>query len=338
MEPATAMQLLKTVSDLKKSLDAAALKKSVRKIEEALTAVQKTLEQDARTHLRAGYEHLACAVASTQKDVRRDELMQARMHFGLLVAKEDEGATASSETELSVTEIAALSHLGNYHYFILRNDPKLALLQAYACTEKFPALALGVFPAKLFTKDYAEAIVDATSDANKAEVATRIAQANYSRNEEAIRQAEADYYGYYWRRAAAVTKAAGVVTGGLAGLAIGNPLLLAAAGAKARQILEDGFSDGHAKPTRPEDPQTSRLALEDEISRKRAHEQSLKGAGRELLRQLAAEAQSRRNALEAEADPGLIINAHLKSIRGASDRPRSLRNSRYATHDLMQCP
>jgi len=260
---------LKTAAQLKRTLDTAALKEKVGRIEAAVDLANKTLAEGTLTNLRAGYLHLATAVASSQDDVRRDELMQARNYFAKIASRDAAIDVVGTSATLSAAQVTALSHLGNFHYFILRNEEPLALIEAYLCTEKFPALGVQMFPDTLFSQDYQKTISASSEAADKAITELELAQKGHRR--------ERRYH--FAERALSVTAAAGVIVGGVLASTI-NPMFLGGAAVKARELLEDGFTPG--APSRPDGADAARKVL----------------GKAEMLERVAAEARSRRLALE----------------------------------------
>jgi hypothetical protein len=55
---------------------------------------------------------------------------------------------------LTREQLVAIGHLGNFYYFLLSDDPRQALEQAYICATMFPLLAIEMFPPEIFSQDY----------------------------------------------------------------------------------------------------------------------------------------------------------------------------------------
>src|SRR4051794_13600130 len=108
MDPVT-FAALKTAAQLKRTLDTAALKEKVGRIEAAVDLANKTLAEGTLTNLRAGYLHLATAVAASQDDVRGDELMQARKYFAKISSRDAAIDVAGTSATLSAAQVTALS-------------------------------------------------------------------------------------------------------------------------------------------------------------------------------------------------------------------------------------
>jgi hypothetical protein len=283
-------------AQLKRTLDTAALKEKVGRIEAAVELTNKTLAEGTLTNLRAGYLHLASAVASSQDDLRRDELKQARHYFALIESRDEAIDVAGTSATLSAAEVWALSKLGSFHYFIIRGDEKLALLQAYSCTEKFPALGVAMFPPELFSQDYRKAINSADEALNKATTALKMAQEDHRREHKI----------YYAQRAWAVTKAAGLMVGGVAASAV-NPTFLGGAAVRAKDIVSDAFAGPFSSMSeRPDGAEAARKALQND----------------QMLKRVASDARSRRLALERELDhpestPRALPQRRRRSSRGS---------------------
>jgi hypothetical protein len=86
--------------------------------------------------------------------LRNDELGFARQCFTRLASRTGDDTLIGEYTQLNAEHVSALGHLGNYHYFLLLEQPEHALLAAYQCTERFPALGVRLFPTELFSRDY----------------------------------------------------------------------------------------------------------------------------------------------------------------------------------------
>ena len=89
-----------------------------------------------------------------EPSVREDELRFARLIFNRLAQRSGNDQLLDEHTVMGAQHVAAMGHLGNYHYFLLRDQPEQALLSAYRCTEQFPALGVWLFPVELFSQDY----------------------------------------------------------------------------------------------------------------------------------------------------------------------------------------
>jgi hypothetical protein len=259
---------LQAAAQVKRTLDTAALKAKIVRIEAAVDLTNKTLAESTLTSLRTGYLHLASAVASFQDDVRKDELMKARSHFASIVSRDAATDVAGTSATFSAAQVAALGHLGNFHYFVLRNEEKLACLEAYSCTEKFPALGVQMFPAKLFSQDYQELVNEASSAADKARIEFEMA-----------RQARKDHY---VDRVLAVAKATGLFAAGVVG-GMFNPAFFFGSAIGAKGILEDEFRYSY-KPDRPDGAVAAQKIL----------------LNAKMLEGVSAEARARRLALEAK--------------------------------------
>ena len=263
---------LQVAAAMKKTLDTAALKRKVADIEEAVASLDRQLAEDHLAALRAGYRHLADAVDATQPDVQRDELTAARRHFVFLAGRDASRDVRGTSGSLSGGAVAALSHVGNFHCFILRDEHRLALLEAYRCAEAFPVMAAQLLPADLFSRDYGSLLDRRRATAERAW--TTLGEA---RDEH--RSKRARYYGgYAW----AATKALGVAAIGVVAVGMGSPTGAMSAAMTAKNIIGDAVEESGDRPTAPDEAEVARADREH----------------REILASLVAEAATRRSALE----------------------------------------
>lgn len=154
MDPYTIGIAIKAVQALKKSLDAAALQERVEAIDETVGAIGQHLADGVVAEVHAGFTHLEAAMTIAEPSVREDELRFARQIFNRLAQRSGNDQLLDDYTVMGAAHVAAMGHLGNYHYFLLRDQPEQALLSAYRCTEQFPALGVWLFPVELFSRDY----------------------------------------------------------------------------------------------------------------------------------------------------------------------------------------
>jgi hypothetical protein len=154
MDPYTIGIAIKAVQALKKSLDAAALREQVEAIDAAVGDIGRHLAAGVVADVRAGFTHLEAAMTIAETSVREDEMRFARVTFNRLAQGSGNDQLLDDYTVMGAAHVAAMGHLGNYHYFLLRDQPEQALLSAYRCTEQFPALGVWLFPVELFSRDY----------------------------------------------------------------------------------------------------------------------------------------------------------------------------------------
>lgn len=191
----------------------------------------------------------------------------ARGYFARLANRSGGGRVKGTSGSLSGDEVCALGYLGNYHYFLIRGEPRQALIAAYHCTERFPALGVQLFPAQLFSGDYREAVL--RSDARGEELTWAHQRARAERRSYGLDMA--------WR----VPVAAGAVLAGLAGAAVSPPL--AGHGVQWAMGIMAGRDYGLLPPPRP-----SGQALREHAAQ-----------AERLLARASAEARERRLGLEA---------------------------------------
>jgi hypothetical protein len=266
MDPATMATVLKAAADAKRALDTAALRREVQHIKTAVDAIGMQLDENVLIQVRSGFSHLSAAVETADEDLRRDELGHARKYFARLANRSGGGTVTGTSGSLSGDEVCALGYLGNFHYFLIRGEPRQALIAAYHCTERFPAIGIQLFPPQLFSGDYREAV--RRSDARGEEL-TWVYQ-----------QARAKRRGYGLDMAWRVPAAAGAVLAGLAGATVSPPL--AGHGVQWAMGIMAGKDDGLLPPPRP-----NGQAL-------REHAAEVK----RLLARTSSEARERRLSLE----------------------------------------
>jgi hypothetical protein len=165
MDPATMAAVLRAAADAKKAIDTAALRGTVEHIRNAVDFIGVQLAEDVLVEVRSGFDHLAVAVETSDDELRRDELGHSRQYFTRLANRSGGGVVAGTSGSLSGDQVCALGYLGKYHYFLVRGEPHLALIAAYMCTERFPALGAQLFPPRLFSRNYGELV--RSSDAHQ---------------------------------------------------------------------------------------------------------------------------------------------------------------------------
>jgi hypothetical protein len=269
MDPTTVAAAIKAVAEVKKTLDTAALRRTVEDIQLAIVGIRKQLDEHVLREVRTGFDHLATAVEAASQELRRDELLDARKYFAQLANHSAGGVVVGSSGTLSCDEVCALGHFGNYHYFLLRGEPRQALIAAYRCTERFPALGVQLFPRELFSRDYRSVVIPSETRREQLEDAYGWAQTTYQSERRSFRE-------WAWR----VPAAGGAVVAGLIAGAVTPPLAHRGV-VVAAQLL--GRGGPVVPPSAPSDQEL--LAHRAELGR--------------LLAPVAAEAHERRRAIEA---------------------------------------
>jgi hypothetical protein len=270
MEPASISFLLKVASDAKRALDMAALKARIDRVDQGVDAIGRHLEENVLAELRSAFSHLEVAVAVSDTTLSHDELSHARQAFNRLAERRPRADDlVRTHGSLTAAHVSALGHFGNYHYFLLRDQPDQALIAAYRCTEQFPALGVSLFPVKLFSRNYRD-VVSMTPE----EIHASYARAQACHVEERRR------YGrdMAWRLPAA----AGAFVAGLAGSWF-NPSL-AAKGLQGATGLLMSNKDGLLPPSGPS----------------RAHYLALAANAEKKLAPVAAEAHERLLMIQAQ--------------------------------------
>jgi hypothetical protein len=228
MDPGAVLAALKVVVELRKALDTAALNAKVESIQAALEIVGKRMVDEIFTDVDTGFAHLAAAWEAADGELRRDELRLARQHFARLANRRGGGEVSGTAHTFTVDQIRALGHVGNFYYFVLRDDPRLALLEAYRCTERFPVFAVLLLPSELFSHDYrAQAMSFHKRDMTLRE-GFRSELASHPRRRGEYRRK------FAWK----ATQATGVFLVGVVGM-LGHPLSVIHGAVKAKAILAD---------------------------------------------------------------------------------------------------
>lgn len=154
MDPSGLLPAIKLMLDIKKTIDTTTLTRRVDKISTTVDAIGRHLAQSDIADLQSGFSHLDTAMKVSAGQLRNDELVAARQSFNRLAQRSSAGGSLDAFSDISATHVAAMGHLGNMYYFLLRDAPNRALVSAYACTETFPALGVHVLPAALFARDW----------------------------------------------------------------------------------------------------------------------------------------------------------------------------------------
>ena len=269
MDPYTIGIAIKAVQALKKSLDAAVLQERVEAIDEAVGAIGRHLTDGVVADVHAGFTHLEAAMTIAEPSVREDELRFARQIFNRLAQRSGNDQLLDDYTVMGAQHVAAMGHLGNYHYFLLRDQPEQALLSAYRCTEQFPALGVWLFPVELFSRDYRRE-VPGPHETRDPLAGCRHQRARYQDTRRRYRLDMA------WR----VPAAAGYIIAGLAAATVSPPM--AARGVQGAMGLLATTNEGILPPTPPDKQVFLERAAEVE----------------ELLRPVRDEARERRVAVQ----------------------------------------
>jgi hypothetical protein len=263
----------------KRAYDDKKLREQITRIEETVDALGAQIHEVLLIDVRAAYRHLETASMAANDSFRREELMLARGVFARLV--EHPVAAVAGENGLTSGQVVAIAHAGNYSYFLMKDEVRLALLEAYRCTERFPALGVQLFPAEIFSRDY--------SAVGQAMVARRAARDRVrAAHEVALKGHKQSKSEYYKEMAWKVPAAGAVFLGFLAAGAVAPPLA-AQAPMRAAGILAGTGSRGvsdipgrapalHYGPNEIDPPEET-----------------------ELMRQASSESAGRRATLERSA-------------------------------------
>lgn len=220
---------LKAVIAIKAHYDAKQLRDQIKGIESTVNALGRRIDEVLTVDVKAAFGHLETASLATSDRLRHTELMLARGSFMRMTERPTESLSRPGHNELSAQRVAAIGHAGNYNYFLLNDEPRLALLEAYRCTERFPALGVQLFPVEIFSRDYRAA--------GRAMVAREAGRdRRRAGHREALAQHETSRAEYYREMAWKVPLAGAVFLGFLAAGAVAPPLA-GQAGVRAAGIL-----------------------------------------------------------------------------------------------------
>ena len=173
--------VLKTVSMAKSMIDQRMLNERIGAIEMAIDNLGKQLADDVHTDVYLGFTYLASATSISASAARNDDLTLARGCFAKLTVRSIPRIVAGTSQTLTADEVHALGHLGNYYYFLLRNEDRRALIEAYTCTERFPALGVQMFPPELFSEPYQSVGKEVARD-QKEELSYELARRDFRRD------------------------------------------------------------------------------------------------------------------------------------------------------------
>jgi len=211
IDPGTIGSAISTVLKVKAGLNARAMKAEVTRIGAAVDEIGRHLADTTKAELLAGLENLEVAMTMADPQVRDDELREARRRFGVLAARSADDPILGKYGDLSATHVRAMAHLGNYYYFVLREQPQQALIHGYRCAEEYPALAVEVLPVALFSRNWH--VEAERTRQRRQEVMLAVAQT-------AAVQSAAARRAWGWDMAWRVPAAAGILVAGLAGAAV----------------------------------------------------------------------------------------------------------------------
>jgi len=263
----------------KRAYDDKKLREQISRIEATVEALGERINEVLLIDVRAAYGHLEAASMAANDSLRRDELMLARGVFARLV--EHPVTAREEESGLTSGQVVAIAHAGSYSYFLMNDEVRLALIEAYRCTERFPALGVQLFPAEIFSRDYSavgRSMVTRRAARDRVRAAHQVTLQKH-------KESKAEYYKEMaWKVPAAGAVflgflAAGVVAPSLAGQAPMRAAgILAGTGSRAVSDVPGRASALHYGPNEIDPPEET-----------------------ELMRQASAESASHRATLERSA-------------------------------------
>ncbi|MGW4213492.1 hypothetical protein ACWEIJ_36280 [Lentzea sp. NPDC004789] len=149
-------------------------------MENAAAMIDKRIDAVLLIDYHAAFDHLSAAQRAATEALRQSELNNARIAFVRLTNRPVKASASAGDKELTDEQLVALGHVGNFHYFVLQDDPKQALAEAYLCAEKFPLLAVKIFPMGIFSRDYTAALGKISERAADEQAAARTRHAEAS--------------------------------------------------------------------------------------------------------------------------------------------------------------
>lgn len=115
----------------------------------SLQRIESKIDDQRIAIANTGVEHLITGVTSNVRKVQLDELRMARSKFGELIGLNPNSTTSGIENKYLI----GMGYWGSYHYFNLRQDYRLALIQVYECTAKYPVIGVSIFPEEFFRQN-----------------------------------------------------------------------------------------------------------------------------------------------------------------------------------------
>ena len=266
---------LKAVSAVKHGLDQAALRDQLDAIERRLDAVGAHLAEDVVSKLRAGFAHLGAAQSVRSPAMRAEEYTAARRIVAEFSERQGADDLLIAHRQMTWRHVSALGHLGNYYYFLLNGEERLALQHAYNAIERYPMMALDVLPRQLISETARSRVPPGALDPEKLRVGLVQAQDDHRQVRRRYRLDMA------WR----VPAAAAYVVAGLAGSTFSPNM--AVLGTRGAMGLLATSQEGLLPPP------LGMQAYLDEITTSEA-----------LLTPITEEAARRRSQLERRLGPG----------------------------------
>jgi hypothetical protein len=215
---------LKAVAALKSYYDTRRLREQIETIEQNVLALGERIDHILDIDVRSAFQHLDSASRATSEKTRQAEFTLARSCFVRMTERPIYLDSGTSEKL-----VAAVGHAGNYSYFLMNDEPRLALLEAYLCTQRFPMLGVQLFPVEIFSRDYRKTGRAMTDRSARRSQATEV----HSYQVSAHKQNKAEYY----REMAWKVPLAGVVFLGFLAAGVVAPPLAAQAPMRAAGIL-----------------------------------------------------------------------------------------------------
>lgn len=103
----------------------------------ATDEIKSKLDEEILRDFRTAFRHLRDATLSSVSNIQNYELIAARNKFAELVELHPDDTTKGTSGEFSNRYLIALGYLGNFHYYNLSGDKRMAAVQVYECISKF---------------------------------------------------------------------------------------------------------------------------------------------------------------------------------------------------------
>ncbi|MDJ0718123.1 MAG: hypothetical protein QNJ54_28510 [Prochloraceae cyanobacterium] len=103
----------------------------------ATEEIQSKLDEKILRDLRTAFRHLRDGALSSVSDIQQYEFQTARQKFAELVELDPDDTTKGTSGEFSNRYLIALGYLGNFHYYNLFGDKRMAAVQVYECINRF---------------------------------------------------------------------------------------------------------------------------------------------------------------------------------------------------------
>lgn len=152
LDPAWISVGLRTITLVQSSLHSNPhqLDEHFQQVTSQLSTIDSKLDEQVLQNLRSAVRFLTTALNMSEGPLKREQLMMARSRFVDLVSLTPEGDTVGTSGSFKNSYLRCLGYWGNYYYFVLSNDKKLALTEVYECGYAHPITCLEIFEPAFF--------------------------------------------------------------------------------------------------------------------------------------------------------------------------------------------